>query len=166
MVERLYHVTENDSVVGPVNRDDAHANGLLHRAGMVFVVKDDGKILLAWRSATKETFPDMYDSSCAFHVTFGESYEEAAKRELFEETGIHGNLVYLGKFSFREPPEHEMVAVFKCESDSVPVLDLKELATANYLAVADVDKIVSSRRVTPWLREGWKLMKGKSRTSD
>ena len=161
-MERLYHVTEDDTVIGPVNRNDAHNRSLLHRAGIVFVVRGDGKILLTWRSPTKETFPNMYDSSCAFHVTFGESYEEAAKRELREETGIRSNPKYLGKFMFREPPENEMVAVFKCESDSVPVLDSTESADAIYHSAVDVDKIVTSGRVTPWLREGWQLLKSRS----
>lgn len=165
-MERLYHVSKDDSVIGPVDRDEAHDNVLLHRAGMIFLVRGDGKVLLTWRSATKETFPDMYDSSCAFHVTFGESYEQAAKRELREETGIDSNPEYLGKFSFRKPPEHEMVAVFKCESDSVPILDPTESAAANYISTDEVDKIVSSGRVTPWLKEGWKLMKNRTRTPD
>lgn len=159
-------MTEDDTVIGPVNRNDAHRSGLLHRAGIVFVVRSDGKILLTWRSATKESFPDMYDSSCAFHVTFGESYEEAAKRELREETGIHSNPKYLGKFAFREPPEYEMVAVFKCESDSVPALDPMESTASNYHSPVDIDKIVSSGHVTPWLKEGWKLMKNKTQIPD
>lgn len=159
-------MTEEDTVIGPVNRNDAHNRILLHRAGIVFVVRGDGKILLTWRSPTKETFPNMYDSSCAFHVTFGESYEQAAKRELREETGINSDPVYLGKFSFQEPPEYEMVAVFKCESDSVPILDPTESAAANYHSADEVDKIVSSGHVTPWLGEGWKLMKNRTRIPD
>lgn len=163
-MEQLYHVTEDDSVIGPVNRDIAHSNHMLHRAGMIFVARADGKILLTWRSPSKETFPDMHDSSCAFHVTFGESYQEAAKRELREETGIQENPTYLGKFWFQEPPEYEMVAVFMCDSDAVPVLDSTELAAGNFFSTDEIDKIVASGPVTPWLREGWKLMKNKSRT--
>src|SRR2546430_14778147 len=131
-MEELYHVENDDSIIGPVKRDYAHLKGMLHRAGMVFVIRSHDEILLTKRSKSKETFPDCYDSSCAFHVTFGESYEEAARRELLEETGIHGTPEYLGKFSFHEPPENEMVAVFRCESKEPVVLDRTESTAANF----------------------------------
>ena len=160
-MEKLYHVDEDDSVVGAILRDNAHNAGILHRAGMIFVVRSDGKVLLTWRSSSKETFPDMYDSSCAFHVTFGESYEEAARRELLEEAGLRGSPEYLGKFSFHEPPENEMVAVFRCQSDEQVALDRKESTRADFHSRSEVDKIVSAGRMTPWLREGWKLVRNR-----
>ena len=124
---------------------------------MIFLVRSDGKILITRRSPSKETFPDAYDSSCAFHVSFGESYEEAARRELFEETGIHGNPKYVGKFSFQEPPENEMVAVFRCENDEPIMLDREESTDPIWCSTRDVDRIISSQKVTPWLRDGWRL---------
>lgn len=158
-MEELYHVEKDDSIVGSVRRDDAHKKGVLHRAGMVFLVRGDGKILITRRSPLKDTFPNAYDSSCAFHVSFGESYEEAARRELFEETGIHGSPEYIGKFSFHEPPENEMVAVFKCESNEPVRLDRAESIEPHWHSTADVDRIVESQKVTPWLRDGWRLVK-------
>src|SRR5207244_12184401 len=49
-------------------------------------------------------FPGCWDSSSSFHVTFGETYEQAARGELKEETGISAPLTYLGKFSYHIPP--------------------------------------------------------------
>jgi isopentenyl-diphosphate delta-isomerase type 1 len=158
-MEELYHVDGDDSVVGTVMKDDAHKRGVLHRAGMIFIIRRDGKILLTKRSLSKKTFPNMYDCSCAFHVTFGESYEEAAKRELSEETGIHGILQYMGKFSFLEPPENEMVAVFRCPSNEPLTIDREESTAAVFYSITDVDRIVASEEVTPWLREGWRLVR-------
>lgn len=159
--ERLYHVRNDDSIVGSLDRDEAHTRGLLHRAGMVFIVRPDGKILLGRRSPSKDTFPDTYDCACAFHVTFGESYEEAAKRELLEETGIHAAPEYLDKFSFHDPPEHEMVAVFKCRSNEPIEIDQTESIGAGFYSANDVDRLISSEHVTPWLRIGWKLFREK-----
>ena len=159
--KQLCHVKNDDSIVGPVDRDEAHTRGLLHRAGMVFVLSPDGKILLARRSPSKDTFPDTYDCACAFHVTFGESYEEAAKRELREETGIHATPEYLDKFSFHDPPEHEMVAIFKCRSNEPIVIDRTESIRAEFYSANGVDSIISSEHVTPWLKIGWKLVREK-----
>src|SRR5215470_14563663 len=94
-LEDLYDVTLDDSVVGRVTRDQAHQKEILHRSGVVFVIRSDGRVLIQNRSPSKRIFPNCYDCSCAFHVTFGESYEEAAKRELREETGISGVVEYL-----------------------------------------------------------------------
>ncbi len=156
-MEELYHVAKDDSVVGRVERDQAHDKSILHRSGIVFVVRPDGKILIQNRSPSKRIFPSCYDCSCAFHVTFGESYDEAAKRELREETGITGVLEYLGKFSHYDPPENQIVAVFKCQSHEQIVIDQTEATGANFYSRNEVDRIVALEEVTPWLRDGWKL---------
>ena len=158
-MELLYHVREDDSVVGPVERKRAHSEGILHRAGMVFLKHSDGRVLVQRRSKTKDTFPDSYDSSCSFHVRFGETYDEAARRELAEETGIISPLTYLGKFVHFDPPENEMVAVFASESDEVVKIDPDESSVMEFWSKEDVDSIVDSKSASPWLRDAWKLFR-------
>lgn len=143
--------------MGPVERDRAHAGGSLHRSGIVFLARSDGKILLQHRSPGKEIFPGCFESSCAFHVVFGESYEQAAVRELLEEVGISAPLTYLGKFSHHDPPENQIVAVFSCHSDHVLKIDEREASEAHFYSPEEVDGIVASQKTTPWLRDGWKL---------
>jgi isopentenyl-diphosphate delta-isomerase len=158
-MEMLYHVDESDLVLGSVERERAHREGILHRTGIVFVVRSDEKILLQRRSAEKRTFPNRYDTSASFHVKFGESYEEAAKRELKEETGLSAPLEYLGKFTHRDPPEYQIVAVFLCRSDEDIQIDSSEAIGADFHQKEQIDEIVASKPVTPWLRDGWKLAK-------
>ena len=160
-MELLYHVRRDDSVVGQVERDWAHTKEILHRSGIVFLTRSDGKVLLQHRSLKKKIFPDCFDSSCAFHVTFGESYEQAAARELTEEIGISAPLTYLGKFSHHDPPENQMVAVFSCSSDQTLKVDENEASGASFYTREEVDNIVTSQRTTPWLRDGWKLARDK-----
>ena len=110
---------------------------------MIFLVGSDKRILIQRRSIARETYPDQYDSSCSFHVTFGESYEEAAKRELIEETGVSAHLKYLGKFVHYDPPENEMVVVFACFSDEQIRISKEEFSSANFCTKEEVDKIVA-----------------------
>ena len=140
-----------------MERDWAHTKEILHRSGIVFLTRSDGKVLLQHRSPKKKIFPDCFDSSCAFHVTFGESYEQAAARELTEEIGISAPLTYLGKFSHHDTPENQMVAVFSCSSDQTLEVDENEVSRASFYTREEVDNIVASQRITPWLRDGWKL---------
>lgn len=157
MAELLYRVSADDTAEGSVDRDRAHAEGVLHRSGIVFLGRSDGRILLQHRSPSKRIFPDRYDSSAAFHVTFGESYEEAAVRELLEETGVSSPVHWLGKFTHHDPPEHQIVAVFVCESDSVIKPDPSESTGFEFRTKAEVDEIIRGGKVTPWLRDGWPL---------
>ena len=157
--ELLYQVREDDSVVGPVERKRAHSEGILHRSGMVFLKRSDGRVLVQRRSKTKETFPGSYDSSCSFHVKFGETYDEAARRELAEETGITSQLTYLGKFTHFDPPENEIVAVFASESDEAVKIDLGESSVMEFWSKEEIDRIVDGKSTSPWLRDAWKLLR-------
>jgi len=157
--ELLYQVREDDSVVGPVERKRAHSEGILHRAGMVFLRRSDGRVLVQRRSKTKETFPGSYDSSCSFHVKFGETYDEAARRELAEETGVTSQLTYLGKFTHFDSPENEIVAVFASESDEVVKIDPDESWVMEFWSKEKIDHIVDGKSTSPWLRDAWKLFR-------
>jgi isopentenyl-diphosphate Delta-isomerase len=157
-LELLYHVTKDDSVIGFVERSRAHQDQILHRSGMIFLVRSDGKILLQHRSPDKAIFPDCWDSSSSFHVTFGESYEQAARRELNEETGVSAQLSYLGKFSYHVPPENEIVAVFLCKSDDPIRIDPAESAGESFHTEKEVNVIAASEKAAPWLRKGWKIL--------
>ncbi len=156
--ELLYHVAEDDSVIGSVERSTAHRDQLLHRSGMIFLLRSDGKILLQHRIPTRATFPGRWDSSSSFHVTFGESYEQAARRELKEETGISAQPTFLGKFTYHVPPENEIVAVFSCKSDDPVRLDESESSEASFHTRDEVEAIAASKVAAPWLREGWKIL--------
>lgn len=157
MSELLYRVTADDREEGSVERDRAHAEGVRHRSGIVFLSRQDGNILIQHRSPQKRIFPDCYDASAAFHVTFGETYEQAAVRELREETGVSAPVRYLGKFTHHDPPECQVVAVFATSSEAPIRIDPAESTGYEFLPKGEVDRIVRRGRVTPWLRDGWPI---------
>ena len=74
-----------------VSRDEAHGKGVLHRSVHVWVIREkEGRteVLLQKRSEEKESFPGMYDTSSAGHVSAEEEALSSALRELSEELGI------------------------------------------------------------------------------
>lgn len=158
MGELLYHVDENDTVIGSIDRELAHETLLLHRSGMVFLRNSHNNYFIA-RRANKPTFPNVFDTASSFHVTYGESYDEATVREFKEETGLETKLRYLGKFFYKDPPEYEMVAVYFAESDEEPRLDPTEASSGEWKSLTDIEKIVTGGNVAPWLRDGFKVLK-------
>lgn len=84
-------VNEKDEIIGTMPKKEAHKNGTPHRVAVIYVENEKGEILVQHRT-------DGYlDHSSAGHVDPGESYVEAAKRELKEELGIEKvELKYIG----------------------------------------------------------------------
>ncbi len=89
--ELLQACDENGNPLGSVTRAEAHAKGILHSASHTFIYKYDGDrlmILLQRRSAHKDSFPGMLDTSSAGHTEYGSNFLKTAERELFEELGL------------------------------------------------------------------------------
>lgn len=90
-----------------VSRAEAHDKGILHRTAHVWLVRKDGgawQILMQKRSQEKESFPGMYDTSAAGHISAGDEPLPSAQRELQEELGVPAgsqDLVYAGHFHIR-----------------------------------------------------------------
>ena len=92
---------------GIISRDEAHQKGTLHRTAHVWLVKKKPTgydILLQKRSEEKDSYPGMYDTSSAGHISAGEEPLPSALRELKEELGLTASpdeLKYAGTFRIR-----------------------------------------------------------------
>lgn len=83
-------VDENNEPTGSATKQEAWRNGLIHRVVRISVLDQAGRLLVQKRSNQKELFPGRWDNSAAGHVDAGETYEQAAYRELSEELGLEG----------------------------------------------------------------------------
>ncbi|KAG8462742.1 hypothetical protein KFE25_004718 [Diacronema lutheri] len=69
-------------------RGDVHRDGDWHRSVHVWLVDERGALLVQQRSEHKDTFPGLWDVSCAGHVGAGSEPLAAARAELREELGL------------------------------------------------------------------------------
>lgn len=142
--ELFDRVNELDETLGTITRKEAHTNkDYIHRAVIILVYNTSGHILLQKRSMTKDMYAGAWATSCSGHVGAGQSYEEAAKRELWEELGIKvtDSLEFLFKDLFRSPEETEYIAVFKYITDQPPKKSDEEVAEVKYFNFSNsVDK--------------------------
>jgi isopentenyldiphosphate isomerase len=83
-------------VVGIVSRAEMRAGNLRHRSVGVAVVDGQDRLVVHQRADWKDVWPNRWDVGFGGVVGVGESWEEAAERELAEEAGIGGELVELG----------------------------------------------------------------------
>ncbi|WP_411828150.1 16S rRNA (adenine(1518)-N(6)/adenine(1519)-N(6))-dimethyltransferase RsmA [Luteolibacter sp. AS25] len=81
-------VDESDIPLRTETRAVVHSENLIHRAVHIFVFNKNGDLYLQKRSHLKDKNAGVWDSSVSGHLDAGESYLEAAIRELDEETGI------------------------------------------------------------------------------
>lgn len=95
-------VNENDEVIGKIKENEQkniRPNQL--RFINILIFNDENKILVPKRSSNRKIFPNCYDFSVGGHVNSGETYEQAAYRELEEELGIKN--VELNKVAYFNP---------------------------------------------------------------
>jgi isopentenyldiphosphate isomerase len=81
-------VDDNDRVIATVSRAEMRARNLQHRAVSIAVLGTDGRLLVHRRAHTKDVWPSMWDLAAGGVVATGETYEDAARRELAEELGV------------------------------------------------------------------------------
>ncbi len=113
MPERLQIVDENDQPVRVATREEAWKHGWILRHAYIVLRDDAGNFLLQQRSKKKKSNPGKWTWAATGHVDVGETYEEAAPRECFEEIGIQpDNLQSLGKIRTTQHGDHGVVEAF------------------------------------------------------
>jgi 16S rRNA (adenine1518-N6/adenine1519-N6)-dimethyltransferase len=131
-------VDAQDRVVGSESRDLVHVNNLRHRAIHVLVFNKRGEAFLQKRSIWKDTHPGKWDSSAAGHVDAGESYEDAARRELREEIGIECPIQGIGKLPCSAATGWEFIEVFRGTHEGPFELAPMELETGAFFPLDQI----------------------------
>lgn len=160
--EILVIVNGEDQVVGFKTREEFQKDEtLICRVVAVFVINDQGKILLQKRSRNKHTYPGFYTLSATGHVEKDESYEAAIHRELKEELGIDGKLEYFFKtivYPDNLGNETEMAAFFKYHDNGPFVIAKDEIEYVKFFSVEELVKLdkTGKIRLTPLAKVGIK----------
>ena len=162
-MEWLEVVDENNVVVGVERRGVIHARGLMHRSAQVLVFNSEGELFLQKRSAYKDEFPGLWDSSAAGHVNPKETYEECARRELAEELGIDQapELEPVFHIPASETTGWEHCSVFRCRYDGPLTLQEEEVDEGTWVSPAEMDRLVADANapLTPAIRRIWRRLR-------
>jgi len=147
--ELLDIVNRKDGVIGQDTKENKFKKGLISRNVAIFILDDDKKLLITKRSSQKESFPNRYDLAACGNVKAGESYEDAAKREVIEELSIECDLKFLNKV-FNEFKEDDKTIKYFTGiflgyfSEEVKLSD--ELVELKRLSVEEVEKLINENK--------------------
>ena len=132
-------VDKDDQVIGYRTRYDCHHDkSLIHRAVGIVITNDKGEILLQKRSQKKDTGKGLFDIASSGHVAKGESYREAAKRELKEELGVTASLTFVKKFLLHLPHETEFDEIFRAHHNGPFKVNKEEIDAVFFVKPSDI----------------------------
>ena len=156
-MEFVVLVDEQDNPIGKMEKQQAHIEGLLHRAFSIFIFNSEKKLLLQKRASSKYHCGGLWTNSCCSHPRENENIQDAANRRLAEEMGMQCSLKPIFTFMYKAEfdnglIEHEFDHVFFGESDQNPKINPEEVETYRYIAMEDLQQEVKEfpQNFTPW----------------
>ncbi|MBI1292639.1 NUDIX domain-containing protein [bacterium] len=132
-------VDDSDVVIDVRPRREVHARKLKHRAVHMVVWNRRGEILLQKRSMKKDSHPGWWDISMGGHVDPGETYDEAAAREVGEELGLRD--VPFAEVARRPPAATsgwEFVRIYSCQCEGPFKPKRDEIDELRWVPLSDI----------------------------
>lgn len=126
-MEKVDIIDEDLKVLYPMDKKTAHDRGLLHATIISEVINSKGQWLLVRQAGHKQD-PGRFVSPVGGHVSSGETFENALKREAAEEIGFKNfRFKFIGRKIYRRKweigMENHYFIVYEIYSDGKPVLN-------------------------------------------
>lgn len=143
--EKVIRVNEQDEYLGLADKMQAHIEGILHRAFSVFIMNDNGEMLLQQRALSKYHSPGLWSNACCSHPRFGESTTAAAHRRMVEEMGFDCEMEKIFTFRYKAEVgqgliENEYDHIYIGNYNGKVLPDEKEVACYKFIAIDDLQE--------------------------
>jgi isopentenyldiphosphate isomerase len=139
-----------DRVIAQVPRWRVRRDTLRHRAVYILVFDTAGRVLIHRRTPTKDVFPGYWDVCVGGVPRAGESYDEAARRELGEEIGVTEAALHAVS-AMQYEDEHTSIRgmVYRCTVRALGTLQASEVATVEWVSIDSVPRAFAERSFCP-----------------
>lgn len=143
-------VDASGRVVGRATRGECHGGAmLLHPVVHLHVFNSRGELYLQHRPLWKDIQPGRWDTAVGGHVDYGETVEEALRREVREELGIVDfRPEQVVVYEFRSERERELVHVYRTVYDG-EVCPSEELDGGRFWSRAEILENLGKGVFTP-----------------
>lgn len=146
MSDELVEVVDRDErVVKVVPRAEMRRSNLAHRATYIMVFHSSGALLAHQRASWKDIWPSRWDLAFGGVCAVGESWADAAARELAEEAGIVAPLTALSKVEFESAETKVFGRLYETTHDGPFEFADGEVVDHCWVPVAQLDEWADGR---------------------
>ena len=144
-------VDEDGTVTGSATRGECHSGSkLLHPVVHLHVFNSKGEVYLQKRPEWKDIQPGKWDTAVGGHIDYGETPEEALKREVREELGITAfKPEFVDKYVFESKRERELVYVNRATYDGEISPSSDELDGGRFWSMQEIREALGKDILTP-----------------
>ncbi|MFI9150450.1 NUDIX domain-containing protein [Streptomyces sp. NPDC053367] len=149
MDELVDHVDAQDRVLGAVSRREAVREGWLHRVASVVCRDGRDRFLVHRRAEQLSRFPGHCELGVGGAAGVGESYEQAAARELGEELGVRASVRLRFTFLNRVGLSPHWLGVCDAVVPEIVAPDPGEVAWHGWLTESELRRALRQWTFTP-----------------
>ncbi len=144
-------VDEQGTVIGKATRGECHSGTrLLHPVVHLHVFNKQGDVYLQKRPEWKDIQPGKWDTAVGGHLDYGETPEEALRREVREELGMTDfTPSFIGKYVFESQRERELVHVHRTIYDGEIQPSKEELDGGRFWTIQEIREAMGKGVLTP-----------------
>lgn len=153
-------MNEEGETIGKATRKECH-NGskLLHPVVHLHIFNEAGDLYLQKRPMTKDIQPGKWDTAVGGHVDYGETTEEALRREVREELGITDfTPEFITRYVFESSIEKELVNTFRTTYTGEITPDPTELDGGRFWSQAEIQENLGKGLFTPNFEQEYKRL--------
>lgn len=153
-------VNEEGETTGKATRKECHSGSkLLHPVIHLHIFNDAGHLYLQKRSMNKDIQPGKWDTAVGGHIDYGETVEEALRREVREELGITDfTPQFITRYVFESTIEKELVNTFRTVYNGPFKPDTEELDGGRFWPVEEIKANLGKDVFTPNFEQEFKRL--------
>ena len=119
------------------------------RIAIVIIRRKNGDYFVHQRLPSKRQYPSLFGVGAGGKFEPGELPEQAAVREMREETGLSGEVTALFSLEYREPGLLHELSVFEITTDEAPGHDASEWQWSGWLTADELDALAKGDQLCP-----------------
>lgn len=144
-------VNEEGETTGKATRRECHSGSKwLHPVVHLHIFNDAGELYLQKRSMSKDIQPGKWDTAVGGHIDYGETVDDALRREVREELGItEFTPQFVTRYIFESAIERELVNTFRTVYNGAINPDTVELEGGRFWSIDEIKASLGKGIFTP-----------------